>query len=459
MEVIEKDQIKVVDINENAFFDEHIRILSKELIIEDLTEKDIEKRRRQDDHGEQKVIFSAIEVGRCSRDSVPPLVNTTSMLELDDLFKRQPELEFVPVKNSQEKIIGYILAEKFRAFLGQSPYHRDIYLKPIYNIETVMDPDVVVLDSHMTLNEASAILMRRDIEKLYDPFVVTHKGQYMGVSTVKSVMDGLNNFTSRNMKSCETAQEAILEQPDFVDHEFIELYYLLEELNNLGGDLVFHKELRKDLYMVSAMDVSGKGLKASNMVNTIQSFFKSSFDLYLLVKFSKSKEKKIIMKLINRLNRMVANNTPFDLYATGVFFIIDASSGVMDYYDYGHTPIYLIRNDKILELPPRPPKESTGIPFFGIDPELVVTPNRIRIQSGDKIFVHSDGLDEARSVDGEEFGEDRLKMVLKENSNRSPQDMIRNVKDRLEHFRQGNRVLDDLTLLSFELKNITQEKE
>ncbi len=403
---------------------------------------------------DEKVVFSAIEVGRCQRKAISPVPESMPMRDLNDFFQENLHVDSVPVCQSDnpDKIVGYILQEKFMAFLGQSPYHRDIYLRPNYTIKTVMDNDVVVLDSHLTLMEASLILMRRSPEKVYDPFVVVHKGKYLGISTVRSVMDGLNQFSTHNLKSCESAQKAVLHQPDEVDYEKLNLHFILEELNGLGGDLVFHQRLQQSDYLITIMDVSGKGLRASNMVMTIQSALITAFEMFPMVQNGQENHRKILSQLINRLNRLIAENTPFDMYATAAFFLVDTASGSLDYFDYGHTPVYLIREGKVFKIPMRPSKDSTGIPFFGIDPELTILPARVRIQPGDKIFSYTDGLEEARNVAGEEFGDERIIETLRQCAELRPREVTTHIKQTLEDFRLGNRVLDDLTLLCFEIR-------
>lgn len=400
-------------------------------------------------HVHDRVVFSALEVGRCQRSMIQPVSLDTPMSEMDRLFQ-DPALVYVPVQDSSDQIVGYIIRERFRAFLGQSPFHRDLYMKPGYTVATVADRSVVVIDSHETLYEASRRLMERDADRLYDPFVITHKGNYFGMSNIRSVMDGLNLFSSRNMEACSSAQRAILQLPNKLQTQKIEIGYILEELDDLGGDLVYFNSLKKDLHFITSMDVSGKGLKASNMVIAIQSFLKASVDLFMLIAHKK-RTTKWLMRLINKLNRMVAHNTPFDLYATGVFFVVDTKRMILDFYDYGHPPVYIIRQGKIRRLPSKPSQREHGIPFFGIDPDLVKQPNRIKLQHGDKIFVHSDGLDESRNIHEEEYGEMRLVSLLKELDSHRGKDIPLAVKDDLEIFRQGHRKMDDLSLVAFEV--------
>ncbi len=404
--------------------------------------------RRQSDSQEDKVIFSALEVGRCQREMIDPVPIQTEMMEMENIFRTNPNLDYVPVQDDQAKIVAYIIRERFLAFWGQSPFNRDLFMKPGYTIRPIVDPNVIVLDSHTTLYEASNKLMKRDPDRLYDPFIITHGGKYFGMSTVRSVMDGLNSFSSRNMASCSSAQQAILIQPETFRKEKFNIHYVLDEVEDLGGDLIYMNTLRKDQHFIAAFDVCGKGLKASNMVMTIQALFKASFELFMLLHLKK-RNPKMVMHLLNKLNRMTAINTPFDMYATGVAFLVNTKKKLLDFYDFGHTPVYLIRNGKIKLLPVKEPKISTGMSFFGIDPDLVVEPNRIQLQPGDKIFVHSDGLDEGRNISGEEYGEKRIIAKLKQKADLEPKELLDFMKNDLEQFRDGMRVLDDLTMLCF----------
>ena len=63
----------------------------------------------------------------------------------------------------------------------------------------------------MNLSEASEVLMRRDEELRFDPFVVTWCGDFFGTSTVQRVIEGLNRFLIMDSQACDRMQKRIME--------------------------------------------------------------------------------------------------------------------------------------------------------------------------------------------------------------------------------------------------------
>lgn len=43
------------------------------------------------------------------------------------------------------------------------------------------------------------------------------------------------------------------------------------------------------------------------------------------------------------LNTMLVKSTPSDMYAAGSVFLLDTRHNVLLYYDFGHTPVYVLR--------------------------------------------------------------------------------------------------------------------
>jgi sigma-B regulation protein RsbU (phosphoserine phosphatase) len=66
---------------------------------------------------------------------------------------------------------------------------------------------------------------------------------------------------------------------------------------------------------------------------------------------------------------------------------------------------------------------------------------------GDLVLAYSDGLVEAMSPDGEQFGEHRVREALAECA-REPHGAIHHLLTRLEAFTRGSQASDDLTLIA-----------
>jgi sigma-B regulation protein RsbU (phosphoserine phosphatase) len=125
-------------------------------------------------------------------------------------------------------------------------------------------------------------------------------------------------------------------------------------------------------------------------------------------------------------------------FATCVIAEIDAATGRCLYANAGHPPALVLRADGIEELPP------TG-PLFNDMPGFRWNTVETTLAEGDVLVVYTDGILEARSGDGEEFGEERLCAALDGASGLDVDRIASRVMDRVHDF--GGRLVDDATLL------------
>ena len=70
----------------------------------------------------------------------------------------------------------------------------------------------------------------------------------------------------------------------------------------------------------------------------------------------------------------------------------------------------------------------------------------VQLQSGDRIVLYTDGVTEACNADEEEFGEERLLGVLRENRGQSAGEMQKQILQAVAEFSRGIW-RDDATLL------------
>ncbi|WP_329501110.1 PP2C family protein-serine/threonine phosphatase [Kitasatospora herbaricolor] len=94
-----------------------------------------------------------------------------------------------------------------------------------------------------------------------------------------------------------------------------------------------------------------------------------------------------------------------DRLLTAVIADFDTATGRLSWVNCGHPPPLLIRGGRVVP----GALERDAHPPLGIDEHHRPVPvHRARLQPGDRILVHTDGVTEARSAAGDTFGEQRL---------------------------------------------------
>ncbi len=134
-------------------------------------------------------------------------------------------------------------------------------------------------------------------------------------------------------------------------------------------------------------------------------------------------------------------------FSTAVLAELDTDTGVFTWVNAGHPEPLLIRNGRLirtLHVTPRPPlgmdlrgTAASAHPGVGVE----------QLEPGDTIVLYTDGVTEARSPDGDFFGEARLADLIVRNLAAglpAPETMRRVVHTLLEH--QHGELTDDATL-------------
>lgn len=401
-----------------------------------------------------KPVFSAYEVGRAA---VPAgqlteltgydfhLPGTeTPAVDIYDLYTKHPGLDYLPVVNGQNEICGYVMQNQFLAHLSKSPFARELILRPDVKIHRTMRNDPVILDAHTTLSEASAVLMQRDEETRFDPFVVTWEDRFYGIGTVDRVLRGVNYFVNKDFEAVLEAQHRLMQLPETsVENTLITARYY-SPLNGPGGDYVQSFDLSEEYTLVTLLDVCGKGVRAAAMVSVIASFLES------YIESLENIHHKTVAGMIERLNRRLIDMTPPEMYATGAFCLVNKTRHIAALYDFGHGMIWLERNRKAYNL--KVPDHSDELPFFGINENLKIQPALFRFRPGDRVLICSDGIIEQRNPEHEMYGTDRVRRVmLAKKDGENTDGLLERLLDDWNRFRRTTKITDDVSVIAFQV--------
>src|SRR6185437_117121 len=116
-------------------------------------------------------------------------------------------------------------------------------------------------------------------------------------------------------------------------------------------------------------------------------------------------------ELAAKMNRFLYRSTRSSSYATFFYAQVDEETRQLRYVKAGHNPPYLLRRVNVPEL--QIDELATGGMIIGMFPQASYEEATVDLRSGDVLVVFTDGVTEAMSPDEEEFGEERLKNLLR----------------------------------------------
>ena len=114
--------------------------------------------------------------------------------------------------------------------------------------------------------------------------------------------------------------------------------------------------------------------------------------------------------------------------------------GRLTYCNAGHNPPLVIGKSGVRKL-------ETGGPIVGLFEDATFEEETVSLSPGDWLVVFSDGVSEALSADGEEFGEERIVATAQRNVNLAPPEFLQSIFADVRAFTKGAPQSDDITAL------------
>ncbi|MGA8150015.1 MAG: SpoIIE family protein phosphatase [Terriglobales bacterium] len=199
------------------------------------------------------------------------------------------------------------------------------------------------------------------------------------------------------LREAREIQENLLPKklPEVADYE---ISGMTQPVRFVGGDYYDVVRISEQHTVLCIADVAGKGLPAALLMSSLQAALKPLMWQKLAPR-----------ELCRRLNRILCDLTPLGKFISFFYAVLDSKENRLTYCNAGHNPPLLIRaNGGATEL------NAAGA-VLGQFPDWVYEQSDVRLRSGDKLLVFTDGLVEACNEDEQSFGEQGVVRTAQEN--------------------------------------------
>ena len=259
----------------------------------------------------------------------------------------------------------------------------------------------------------------------------------------------------RSAKSISHLQQANLER-EHIESELniariiqMEMLPKGDEINmrddcNIAGSLVPAKMVGGDLYdyfirdeklFFCIGDVSGKGIPAALVMSVTHTLFRSV-----------SAHESNPARIMQSLNETACQRNEQNMFVTMFIGVLDLPTGRLRYCNAGHDQPFVI-GQETKQLPAKP-----HLPL-GVMDNMIYTTQETVLQSGESIFLYTDGLTEAMNERHELFGTKRVEKGLQDcikNEAVVSKELIRTLTNRVNGFVDDAEQSDDLTMLAIQ---------
>lgn len=219
----------------------------------------------------------------------------------------------------------------------------------------------------------------------------------------------------------------------------VEVSGSMDAAKEVGGDFydVFYVDPSHLAFVIG--DVSGKGVPAALFMASSKIILQNCI-----------RDIPSISDAVTAANNALCARNEAGMFVTLWVGILDFKSGELKFVSAGHNPPVLLRKDELEFL-----KCKNGFVLGGME-GIKYRENTAEIQDGDILYLYTDGVTEAEDHEHNLFGDERLLGCLKGRSNSTSSDILANVKTEIDAFVKGNSQFDDITMLCFKWKKLSE---
>jgi hypothetical protein len=164
----------------------------------------------------------------------------------------------------------------------------------------------------------------------------------------------------------------------------------LEPAYDIGGDS-FDYAINGSMVDLLVIDAVGHGLRATVLASVAISAYRHA-----------RRNGLDLLGMATEINAAIAAEFGASQFATAVLARLDIDTGRLWWINAGHPDPLILRGSSLVRPPQCPPSRPLGLQAT----KSVVC--ETRLEPGDRLLLYTDGITEARSPDGEFFGEQRL---------------------------------------------------
>ncbi len=250
----------------------------------------------------------------------------------------------------------------------------------------------------------------------------------------KSIEDKKNLELEKIQREMEIARQVQTNLYPRTKPEFagLDYYGICFTADAVGGDYYDYIKLNENKAAFAIGDISGHGIGPALLMAGLVGFVRSNASQYA----------DDIKKFVQYINENIFEVSEDSMFATFFYGLFDLQTGIFSYVNAGHNPPLHFKNKcgdfEMLD--------SADL-LIGAVPDITYHQSSVEVESGDLLILYTDGVTETFSDKNEQFGAERLKEVIKNNSAADLEEIINTVKSELVTFSGNSPQADDVTLL------------
>lgn len=268
---------------------------------------------------------------------------------------------------------------------------------------------------------------------------------------IRSTLDELqaaHDSINTDLVEARKLQESLVRER-YRDTGRAEMSLMLQSSGHIGGDLVGMFHVDDDTVGVYGIDVAGHGISSALMTARLAGFLTDGVpDQNIALK--KAKDGRYIPRdpseTMALLNERIISEIDTDLYFTMLLGLFNQVTGQLIFTQAGHPSPAVQRASGCVEI-----VGPGGLPVGLID-AAEFDQAEVTLRPGDRFMIHSDGITECASPNGDLYGDEGLELSLLRHARLRGQDFVEGIIQDMVAFSGQTEFDDDVSIALLEFK-------
>ncbi len=279
--------------------------------------------------------------------------------------------------------------------------------------------------------------------------------QHAMLQELNEQLEANNSRMRRDLDAAARIQHSLLPGGDAaVQNVAVAWRYI--PCDELAGDFLNFFPLDDRHLAFYVVDVSGHGVSSSLLSVTVaRSLTRQITTTSILAREDEDGTIAITppASVANELNRRFPMEDQGNLYFTMFYGVLNTMTGDLRYVSAGHVPPVVLPVDG--GEPEMLPAEGFAIGWLD---EIDAEEESTALNTGDRLFIFSDGVPEAMNEDLEEFGDERMLELIASTRGMPIDDAVAHIKDAVDEWCRVNGPKDDVSVLAVELIDPSEQE-
>lgn len=206
-------------------------------------------------------------------------------------------------------------------------------------------------------------------------------------------------------------------------------------VSQASGDSYDFLQVGESKMAILIGDVTGHGVGAALLTHAAQAAVRSYLELVA-----------DLGEVVTRLNNRLVEAVEPGVFISAILFVVDTKAKTLSYVNAGHPPLFLVQGEDLVEY------EKTGMVLGVVEGQDYAVRGPIPLQSGDLIFVRTDGVEETMNSAREIYGVERLKKFLVAQRALPAERLLADLDRELQAHAAGEEAEDDVTMIALKIQ-------